>query len=330
MRLHRFFSLLGLCAAALLPILGTARAQDDAQPGRIDFTLQTGGTVIAQVNDAPWLIAPTDARSAADFFFDLHIFSVIERRDNSFTLRDIPIDLETRTYSVAPTRGPADLYVTTQFGATLVSPSGTFTVETIDFDTETFSGTFTLTREDVTLSGTVTNLPLVPIKECRTSGPNGSHEAGESAFTFTVLGSETVPSAAVPFETGAWIVEVNDNWITNAPLTYNITLQDTLDGEGLRLELSLIPFEDLNDTVSANTNRPGYILGALVNRAAFQLTLVDDGAMALEERDRRLSGQFDLLARDRTMSIVLISGSFHNLPLPARSCVIRHLTAGQN
>jgi hypothetical protein len=324
MRLHRFLSLIGLCAAALLPSLGTGRAQEDAQPGRIDFTLQTGGTVIAQVNDAPWIIAPTNARSAADFLFDLHIYSVPQESANTFTLRDIPVDLELRAYSVAPARGSADLYVTAQFGTTLVSPSGTFTVETIDRDAMTFSGTFTLTRGEAVLSGTVTNLPIIPIEACRAASPNGSAAAGESAFTFTVLGSETVPSAVVPFETGAWVVDVNDNWITNAPLTYNITLQDTLDGEGLRLEFALIPFEKLNNTFSANTSRPRYITASLVNRAGFQLTLIDDGLLTLEERDGNLSGRFELLGFDRARSPVQISGSFHNLPLPTRSCVIRH------
>lgn len=199
MQLNRFFSLIGFCAAALLLSLGTARAgtaraQEGAQPARIDFTLQTGGAVIAQVNDAPWIIAPTGAFSAANFFFNLHIYSVPEESANSFTIRDIPVDLELRTYSVAPTRGPADLYVTTQFGASLFSPRGTFTVETIDPDAETFSGRFTLAQGEASVSGTVTNLPLIPIKECRTAGPNGSAEVDESAFTFTVLGSETFPA----------------------------------------------------------------------------------------------------------------------------------------
>lgn len=126
------------------------------------------------------------------------------------------------------------------------------------------------------------------------------------------------------------MVEVNDNYITNAPLTYKITLQDTSEGEGLRLEFSLIPLEDLNNTFSANTRRPGYILGTLVNRAAFAISLMNDGTLTLEERDGVLSGQFDLVGRDQTRSEVQVSGSFQNLPLPARSCVIRHLTPGQN
>jgi hypothetical protein len=321
-----------LLIAALLAA-GAAAAQPAIETtGVVSIVISDGSRVLNQVDNAAWKIEPGGANSADSAQFTLNIYTVPgDVLADGLTLMDIPIDLETGAYSVASIRGAADLYAAARVEGSPTNPLGALTVEAVDTENGTFSGSFDIQAYEggsdsaaaATITGTITDLPIIPLEECRTSGTNV-----DELFTFRVDGSAVIDSFDLPPQEGAWIAQTRLAYNDAAPDVIDLTLQDRQDSaDGLRLEITGIPLDNPAGSYSADPDDEQYVVISLNNRGAFQLNLADDGTLSLtvSEEDGTLSGEFEarIHAADATTEAV-ITGSFSNLPLPTRICTVQN------
>lgn len=223
---------------------------------------------------------------------------------------------------MAGTRGQAELYAGGRIGGFPVNLYGSLTVETIDPEASTFSASFTLqpvqTGAEVTVRGTITNLPLIAIADCRTSGDNR-----DGLFTFRVEGSTAIESFELPANAGAWSAQTRRTFVEGGSPYIDLTLQDTLEGEGLRLEIARIRLDEPEGVYSADPEDERSVAVSLTNRAGFQLDLIDEGTLDLtfDTEAGTLSGGFKMTVRSRGRTTeARITGSFRDLPIPTRLC----------
>ena len=329
------WTFVGVLILLLVPFAGGVGAQSDAaESGTIAFVITgSDGEVITQDDDAAWKIEPASQRDASARQFVLRIYSVAgDSLADNLTFRDVPVELETRAYSVASTRGPADLYGDARVQGYPVNPRGTFTVKVVDAKRQTFSGSFSLELHQsggdgevaAVVTGVMTDLPIIPLGDCQTSGTNTANQ-----FTFRVDGSGDIASFDLPANEGAWIMETYPTYTEGASPWLRLTLQDRVDNnDGLRLEISRIPLGDPAGTYSGDPyDEENGLVVSLTDRGAFQLNMADEGSISLLVNDEAgtLSGVLTvrILAADGT-DVAVITGSFAELPLPTGLCIVQN------
>ncbi len=316
-----------LLVVLLLPVCIGAAQSDEASPqdGQVTFFIKSRDGSTAEFADAAWQIEPTFARDARDSLFTLTLYTdAADTLEDHVWFRDIPIGLETRTYTVAGIRGPAELYAGGRLDGFPVNLDGSLTIESVDDRDGVFSGSFELraSQFDAGVSGTFADLPLIPIQDCRTSGSNE-----DGVFTFQVEGSKTIPSYALPPNEGGWIAQTRRTYVDGGSPYIDLTLQNTLEGEGMRLEISRILLDDPGGMYDARSRARRSVTVSLTDRASFRTNLVDEGVVDLtfDAEAGTLSGEFELFVISLNGETeARVTGSFRGLPMPTRLCTVQN------